>query len=803
MRSNLQRRLAVALGAVLVLLAVAVWTHWRNTVQVDATAGRVAHTREVIGALELVLRLNVDAESGVRGYVIAGDEAFLDPFVKAKDELPPALLHLRATTADNPAQQERLADLERQVNEHMQFRAAITELARTERPEASRRQLQDGEGKQRVDAIRASVGALRAVEDDLLQQRVVASNAADRRAQLTLAILAALTVALVLGTYVVLRRTLNARVLAEQALRESEESLAITLGSIGDAVLATEVQGHVTRMNPVAEQLTGWTLAEARGLPVADVFRIVNEQTHEPALVPVDLVLTTGSVQGLANHTVLIARDGSERAIADSAAPIRRAGGEVVGVVLVFRDVSDERRAELETLRLNQTLDERVRERTEELRRTEARLRNTLDNLIEGCQIIGFDWRYQYVNAAAAAQSPASVESMLGRTITDVRPGIECTPLYAALKRSMEARSTEQIEDEFVRADGSSSVLQLVIQPVQEGIFILSMDISARKHAEKLRQAAQNELERRVIERTEELRFASEELESKNAQLEQANRLKSEFLANMSHELRTPLNAVIGFSEILRSGMAGELTPRQREFAGDINTSGAHLLSLISDILDLSKIEAGSMTLETEEVSLVPLLESCLAIVRDKALARSLDLRCEIDPTLGVIEGDTRKLKQIVYNLLSNAVKFTDADGRVTLIARKAGRTRMDTAGISAARMLLAPSVPDRTFLEIAVHDTGIGIAPGDLARLFEPFVQVDASMKRRHEGTGLGLALVRRLVDLHGGGLAAESSVGRGSRFTVWLPYRGISQQPAEAGPVTPVAQSRAVAGEGGMEGA
>ncbi|HYS13801.1 MAG TPA: CHASE3 domain-containing protein, partial [Burkholderiaceae bacterium] len=536
----MQRRLAVALGAVLVLLAVAVWTHWRNTVQVDATAGRVAHTREVIGALELVLRLNVDAESGVRGYVIAGDEAFLDPFVKAKDELPPALLHLRAITADNPAQQERLADLERQVNEHMQFRAAITELARTERPEASRRQLQDGEGKQRVDAIRASVGALRAVEDDLLQQRVVASNAADRRAQLTLAILAALTVALVLGTYVVLRRALNARVLAEQALRESEESLAITLGSIGDAVLATEVQGHVTRMNPVAEQLTGWTLAEARGLPVADVFRIVNEQTHEPALVPVDLVLTTGSVQGLANHTVLIARDGSERAIADSAAPIRRAGGEVVGVVLVFRDVSDERRAELETLRLNQTLDERVRERTEELRRTEARLRNTLDNLIEGCQIIGFDWRYQYVNAAAAAQSPASVESMLGRTITDVRPGIECTPLYAALKRSMEARSTEQIEDEFVRADGSSSVLQLVIQPVQEGIFILSMDISARKHAEKLRQAAQNELERRVIERTEELRFASEELESKNAQLEQANRLKSEFLANMSHELRTP-----------------------------------------------------------------------------------------------------------------------------------------------------------------------------------------------------------------------------------------------------------------------
>jgi len=289
MRSNLQRRLAVALGAVLVLLAGAVWTHWRNTVQVDATAAQVAHTREVMGALELVVRLNVDAETGVRGYVIAGDETFLDPFVKAKGELPPALLHLRVLTADNPTQQQRLADLEQQVNEHMQFRASIAELARTQGVEATRQQ--DGEGKQRVDAIRASLGDMRAVEDDLLQQSVVASAVADRRAQLTLAILAALTVALVLGTYIVLRRSLKARVQAEQALRESEESLSITLGSIGDAVLATDVQGRVTRMNPVAERLTGWTLAQARGLPVADVFRIVNEETHEPALVPVDLVL--------------------------------------------------------------------------------------------------------------------------------------------------------------------------------------------------------------------------------------------------------------------------------------------------------------------------------------------------------------------------------------------------------------------------------------------------------------------------------------------------------------------------------
>jgi PAS domain S-box-containing protein len=514
----------------------------------------------------------------------------------------------------------------------------------------------------------------------------------------------------------------------------------------------------------------------------------------------VEKVLRTGAVVGT-DSTVLLAKDGREIPIDDSAAPIRHAG-TLVGVVLVFRDVSDERHAEHAIKEMNATLDERVRERTEELRQSETRFRNTLDNLLEGCQIIGFDWRYHYINAAAAAHGRATVESLVGRTMMEAYPGIERTAVFAVLERSMRERTTEQVENTFEYPDGTSNTFQLVVQPVREGIFILSTDITARKRAELLRRADHEELERRVVERTEALRLASEELATKNAELQQANRLKSEFLANMSHELRTPLNAIIGFSEILRDGLAGELTPRQREFAGDINSSGAHLLSLITDILDLSKIEAGSMMLDREEVTVVPLLESCLAVVRDKATARSIDLRHEIDPALGTIEGDARKLKQIVYNLLSNAVKFTDPGGRVSLVARKMDRMRIDAAGSAAGRTLSAPSVGDRTFLEISVQDNGIGIAAADLSRLFEPFVQVDASMKRRHEGTGLGLALVRRLVDLHGGGLAVDSTVGRGSRFTVWLPYRVVAQRSAEAAHPTTAPLSRAVAGEGGVEG-
>ncbi|HEU0199333.1 MAG TPA: response regulator [Burkholderiaceae bacterium] len=592
--------------------------------------------------------------------------------------------------------------------------------------------------------------------------------------------LAALIVAIVLGAYVMLQRYLAARLRAEVALRNSEESQRTTLQSIGDAVLATDVAGRVTRMNPVAERLTGWTADEATGRAVSEVFRIINEQTRQPARVPVATVLATGAVQGLANHTVLIARDGTERAIADSAAPIRGPDNHVVGVVLVFRDVTEERRVEQAILEMNDTLEQRVLERASQLRESEERFRTTLDNMLEGCQIIGFDWRYLYVNATAAAHGRSAVTALLGRTMMEAFPGIEMTPVFAALRRCMDTRVPQHIESEFVFSDGTRNDFQLVIQPAREGIFVLSLDITDRKRAERERLAAQEDLERRVIERTAELEAAGRELANKNTQLEQANRLKSEFLANMSHELRTPLNAVIGFSEILREGLIGTLTPEQRQFAADIHSSGKHLLSLINDVLDLSKVEAGSMQLESEAVHVATLLESCLAVVREKALARRLDLRTEIDPALDVVEGDSRKLKQIVYNLLSNAVKFTDQGGRVSLAARRVDRARIGAIGATAGR-LLVPSAADDEFVELAVEDTGIGIAAGDLDRMFDPFVQVDASLTRRHEGTGLGLALVQRLVELHGGGLAVESEPGLGSRFTVWLPYRVVAEQPSE----------------------
>jgi signal transduction histidine kinase len=239
------------------------------------------------------------------------------------------------------------------------------------------------------------------------------------------------------------------------------------------------------------------------------------------------------------------------------------------------------------------------------------------------------------------------------------------------------------------------------------------------------------------------------EIEEKSRELETASRHKSEFLANMSHELRTPLNAIIGFSEVLSERMFGEINEKQAEYVGDILQSGQHLLSLINDILDLSKIEAGRMELELCDFDLPSTIENTLTLVRERAVRRGIELGRMVDERLGMIRADERKVKQVLLNLLSNALKFTLEGGRIDVRA--------------AAR--------DST-VEISVTDTGVGIAPDDQEAVFEEFRQVGTAAKKV-EGTGLGLAISRKFIELHGGRIWVTSTVGKGSTFAFTLPLR------------------------------
>jgi PAS domain S-box-containing protein len=286
-----------------------------------------------------------------------------------------------------------------------------------------------------------------------------------------------------------------------------------------------------------------------------------------------------------------------------------------------------------------------------------------------------------------------------------------------------------------------------------------------------------------------ELKAIERALKQKNVELEDASRMKSEFLANMSHELRTPLNAIIGFSEVLNDGLLGDMTDKQRRFIGDIFKSGKHLLSLINDILDLSKVEAGKMLLDLGAMDITSLLQNSLSIVKGQAAVRHVKLDMRLPEGLGTMNADGRKIKQIVYNLLSNAVKFTAEGGDVILCADRVGR---DDVGVFhgpwARRTFPLVDSEFTEFLRISVTDNGIGMTPAGLEALFKPFSQVDSGLARQFEGTGLGLAMVKLLADLHGGAVAVESAVNEGSCFTVWIPMRAsdtprISQPKAPTG--------------------
>ena len=281
-------------------------------------------------------------------------------------------------------------------------------------------------------------------------------------------------------------------------------------------------------------------------------------------------------------------------------------------------------------------------------------------------------------------------------------------------------------------------------------------DITDRKRAEQALDDERASLARRVDERTAELRTA-------NVQLARAARLKDEFLASMSHEFRTPLNTILGISEALQEGIYGPCTDRQRESLQSIRESGHHLLALINDILDLAKIGAGKSEVDIGPVSASSVCQASLRLISEDANRKRLTVSSSFDSAVSTVQADERRLKQVLTNLLSNAVKFTPEGGRIGL----------DVVGD-----------PERKTVQFTVWDTGIGISAEDMDQLFRPFVQVDSRLSRQYSGTGLGLSLVHRLVELHQGGIAVESEVGRGSRFIVSLPWQEAPEVPAAAEP-------------------
>ena len=319
----------------------------------------------------------------------------------------------------------------------------------------------------------------------------------------------------------------------------------------------------------------------------------------------------------------------------------------------------------------------------------------------------------------------------------------------------------------------SSKILDEVGQPP---LFVgVIEDISDRKQAEKSLASAEIErqqaiddlyqlnqqLETRVAQRTQELQYTNQQLSVANSELARATRLKDEFLANMSHELRTPLNAVLGMSEGLMTGVFGDLNERQMRSLSLIETSGRHLLELINDILDVAKIGAGKLELELSSVGIEYLCKSSLNFVKQIANQKNIQLKLSINHSIKMITVDERRMRQALINLLSNAVKFTPKGGKICLEVKLQEREATELTSECSYAMIFS------------IIDTGIGISPEDISNLFQAFVQIDSSLNRQYAGTGLGLTLVKQLVEMHGGCVSVASQVGEGSSFSIVLPYR------------------------------
>jgi PAS domain S-box-containing protein len=463
------------------------------------------------------------------------------------------------------------------------------------------------------------------------------------------------------------------------------------------------------------------------------------------------------------------------------AIPLRN-GPEVIGVMAFYSDeirqANDDHLSMLSALggQIGQFME---RKRVEHgLRDSEERYRSVIAALDEGIILVDVDGNVLATNASCErilARSAAdmawrpSAETFAGVVDEDERPvaGSELPFLYTL--RTGEAR--QNVELGLTRGDGSrvwismnSQALLRYGESAPYAAMASFSDITARKAAEGSLRAVLSELEVRVEKRTSQLMDANARLQEEVGERERAqremreakeaadtaNRAKSAFLANMSHELRTPLNAVIGFSELLEQQIFGELNDKQRTYVGNVLVSGRHLLQLVNDILDISKVEAGRMDLAYERTPIAGLVDIVRGVIGAVATKRGIQLEVELPPSLPDVYVDPGRIKQVLYNLIANAIKFTPRGGTVKLTARAEPRS-----------------------LVVCVADTGIGIARADIPRLFREFEQLAQPNGTRPEGTGLGLALTRRLVELHGGRVEVESELGRGSTFSVHLPLK------------------------------
>lgn len=524
-----------------------------------------------------------------------------------------------------------------------------------------------------------------------------------------------------------LGREIHRRKRAEQDARESAERLRTTLTSIGDGVIATDINGCITNMNPVAESLTGWTNAEATGVPLTQVFNLVNETTRQPVQNPAERALREGTVVGLANQTILVAKAGTERPIDDSAAPIRTAEGRIVGCVLVFRDITERKQADLQ------------------LAEAFRFYNSSLDALTSHIAVLDENGIILEVNHAwrhfAEMNHFAGFNCGIGANYIEVcdTSSDECADDGSIAAGIRDVLSARKPVFEFEYPCHS---------PTEDRWFLLRVSRFQSPGPVRVVVSHDNVTQRRAAE---------ERLRKLAAELFEADGRKNEFLATLAHELRNPLAPIRNGLQLIR--LAGGNGAAVEQASDLIDRQLNQMVRLVDDLMDVSRVSTGKVHFRKERVPLASVVRSAVETSRPLIDQMGHDLTVTLPKHPLIVEVDLTRLAQVFLNLLNNAAKYSERNGRIWLTAEQQGSE-----------------------LIVSVKDTGIGIPADQLPRVFEMFSQVDRSLEKSQGGLGIGLCLVKRLVELHGGRIEARSEgPGKGSEFVVRLPVVVETSAPPE----------------------